>query len=54
VRLAREEGVWKIVAVDNVKQLLEKLQRQQEDRVNSPPSESIPPEGGATAPTPGP
>ncbi|HTT76526.1 MAG TPA: DUF2939 domain-containing protein [Candidatus Binataceae bacterium] len=54
VRLAREEGVWKIVAVDNVKQLLEKLQRQQEDRVNSPPSESIPSEGGATAPTPGP
>jgi hypothetical protein len=51
VRLAREEGGWKIVEVKNVKQLLEKLEQQQENRLNqAPPPESIPPDTGAGAP----
>jgi hypothetical protein len=35
VRMAREDGVWKIVEVKNVKQLLEKLQRHEEKQFNS-------------------
>jgi Protein of unknown function (DUF2939) len=53
VRLAREEGGWKIVEVKNVKQLLEKLEQQQENRLNqTPPAESIPADTGAAAPPP--
>jgi hypothetical protein len=37
VRMARENGQWKIVAVNNVKQLLDKLQRQQEKELGNPP-----------------
>lgn len=36
VRMAREDGGWKIVEVKNVKQLLEKLQRREEKQFNSP------------------
>jgi Protein of unknown function (DUF2939) len=51
VRLAREEGGWKIVEVENVKQLLEKLEQQQENRTNEPPpAESMPPSTGPGAP----
>ncbi|MBF6559066.1 MAG: hypothetical protein IVW56_02160 [Candidatus Binataceae bacterium] len=35
VRMAREPGGWKIVEVKNVKQLLDKLKRQQEKQFNS-------------------
>ena len=35
VRMAREDGVWKIVQVKNVKQLLEKLQQHEEKQLNS-------------------
>jgi hypothetical protein len=42
VRLAREEGGWKVVEVKNVAQLLQKLQEQQENRMN-PPAASAPP-----------
>jgi hypothetical protein len=36
VRMAREDGAWKIVEVKNVKQLLEKLQRHEEKELNNP------------------
>jgi hypothetical protein len=36
VRMEREEGVWKIVQVKNVAQLLEKLKRQQRKQFTSP------------------
>jgi hypothetical protein len=53
VRLAREDGGWKIVEVENVKQLLEKLQQEQENRNNEPPpAESMPPDTGSGAPSP--
>ena len=52
VRIAREPGGWKIVEVKNVKQLLDKLKRQQEKQFNSatapgtePPSTA--PDGGS-------
>ena len=35
VRLAREAGVWKIVEVKNVKQLLDKLQREQQKQFDN-------------------
>jgi len=38
VRMAREEGAWKVVEVKNVKELPNKLQRQEEKNLNSPPS----------------
>ncbi len=38
VRMAREDGQWKIVEVKNVKQLLDKLKRQQEKEFGSPPA----------------
>lgn len=38
VRMARENGGWKIVQVKNVKQLLEKLQRQQQQQMANPTS----------------
>ena len=53
VRLGREEGGWKIIEVKNVKQLLEKLQQQQENRFNEPPpAESMPPDTSPGAPAP--
>lgn len=43
VRMAREDGQWKVVEVKNVKQLLDKLKRQEEKRFNStPPPEAAP------------
>ena len=36
VRMARENGAWKIVQVKNVKQLLEKLQRDQQKQLGRP------------------
>jgi hypothetical protein len=36
VRMAREDGVWRIAEVKNVKQLLEKLQRHEEKELNAP------------------
>jgi hypothetical protein len=56
VRMAREDDGWKIVEVDNVAQLLQKLQQQQENRLNQPP-EAMPPAsggGGAEPPAGGP
>jgi hypothetical protein len=51
VRLGREEGGWKITQVENVKQLLEKLQQEQENRMNEPPpAESMPPASGSGGP----
>jgi hypothetical protein len=51
VRLGREEGGWKITQVENVKQLLEKLQQQQENRFNEPqPPEPMPPATGSGEP----
>jgi len=67
VRLAREEGQWKIVEVKNVKQLLDKLKRQQEKEFgpptaapptypNAPPTApdvpATPPDADGTADTP--
>ncbi len=52
VRMAREDGQWKIVAVNNVKQLLDKLQRQQEKELGSPPG-APPTYPGAPPPAPG-
>lgn len=37
VRMAREADGWKIVEVKNVKQLLDKLKREEEKRLNSAP-----------------
>lgn len=37
VRMAREKGAWKVVEVKNVKELLNKLKRQEEGNLNSPP-----------------
>jgi hypothetical protein len=53
VRLAREDGEWKIVEVDNVAQLLQKLQQEQQNRMNQPSSGEIPaPDGGPAEPPP--
>jgi len=53
VRMAREDGQWKIVEVKNVKQLLEKLKRQQEKEFNSPPPVPPPaPDGGGAGGVP--
>jgi hypothetical protein len=59
VRMARENGRWKVVEVKNVKQLLDKLKRQEEKRFNNPPATALPPEApplppdaGATPDTP--
>lgn len=53
VRMAREDGQWKIVEVKNVKQLLEKLKRQQEKEFNSPPPVPPPtPDGGGAGDAP--
>ena len=38
VRMAREDNQWKIVEVKNVKQLLDKLKRQQEKEFGRPPA----------------
>jgi hypothetical protein len=51
VRMAREDGQWKIVEVKNVKQLLDKLKRQQEKQFGSPPAGPPPyPDAPPTAP----
>jgi hypothetical protein len=60
VRMGREDGQWKIVEVKNVKQLLDKLKRQQEKAFGPPPgtsprypdSPSAAPDAGGTADTP--
>jgi len=47
VRMAREDGGWKIVEVKNVEQLLKKLQ---ENQLNAaPPAETLPPDARAGA-----
>lgn len=53
VRMAREEGGWKIVEVDNVAQLLQKLQQQQENRMNQVPEAEprVPGGNGAVPPS---
>lgn len=43
VRMAREDGQWKIVEVKNIRELLDKLKRHEEKEFNSPPSYSAPP-----------
>lgn len=43
VRLARENGAWKIVAVKNIRELLQKLQHHEEKEFNNPPSYGAPP-----------
>ena len=53
VRMAREPGGWKIVEVKNVKQLLDRLQHQQEKEFNSNPPSGTSPES-PSAPPPGP
>ncbi len=50
VRMAREDGQWKIVEVKNVKQLLEKLKRRHERESSSPPAVS--PDYPGPSPTP--
>jgi hypothetical protein len=40
IRMAREDSVWKVVEVKNVKQLLEKLKRHEEKEFNNPPPSS--------------
>jgi hypothetical protein len=64
VRMSRVEGgQWKIVEVKNVKQLLDKLKRQQEKEFGNPPNypdappaapdaPSVPPDASATSSTP--
>jgi DUF2939 family protein len=56
VRLARDDGQWKIVEVKNVQQLLDKLKRQQEKGFGSPPGVAptypdIPPAAPGAPPT---
>jgi hypothetical protein len=52
VRMAREDGRWKVVEVKNVKQLLDKLKREEQKRFNNPPAtlppDAPPPDAGAT------
>ena len=47
--MARENGQWKVVEVKNVKQLLDKLKRQEEKRFNNPPA-TLPPEAAPLPP----
>jgi hypothetical protein len=46
VRMARENGQWQVVEVKNVKQLLDKLRRQQEKQFNSAPAVPSSPDAG--------
>jgi hypothetical protein len=48
VRMAREQGQWKIVQVKNVKQLLDRLQREQSKNPYGPPYVPAPPSAAAT------
>ena len=48
VRMARENGEWQVVEVKNVKQLLDKLRRQQEKSFNNTPE--APRDSGAPPP----
>jgi hypothetical protein len=55
VRMARENGQWQVVEVKNVKQLLDKLRRQQEKQFNSAPAvpsspEAVPPPSDGSGP----
>jgi hypothetical protein len=59
VRMARENGQWQVVEVKNVKQLLDKLRRQQEKQFNSAPAvpsspDAVPPpsDGGGPVDSP--
>jgi Protein of unknown function (DUF2939) len=57
VRMAREDGQWKIVEVKNVQQLLDRLKRQQRKEFGSPPGVAptypdTPPMAPDAAPTP--
>jgi len=67
VRMAREDGQWKVVEVKNVKQLLDKLKREQEKRFGPPAASSptypdnrpsapdfpvLPPDAGGAVETP--
>ncbi len=42
VRMARENGQWKVVEVKNIRELLNKLQRHEEKEFNNPPSYGAP------------
>jgi hypothetical protein len=48
VRMAHEQGQWKIVQVKNVKQLLDRLQREQSKNPYGPPYVPAPPSAAAT------
>jgi hypothetical protein len=50
VRMAREPGGWKIVEVKNVKELLDRLKRQQEKEFNSAPAPGAMPESPPAPP----
>jgi hypothetical protein len=51
VRMARENGQWQVVEVKNVKQLLDKLRRQQEKRFSNPSAApSLPPDSAESPP----
>jgi hypothetical protein len=57
VRMAREDGQWKIVEVKNVQQLLDRLKRQQEKEFGGPPTApptypDVPPTAPDVAPPP--
>jgi hypothetical protein len=53
VRMARENGEWQVVEVKNVKQLLDKLRRQQEKNFGNPPDSASPPPDGTGTPDAG-
>jgi len=52
VRMARENGEWQVVEVKNVKQLLDKLRRQQEKSFNNTPEADGTPDASGTVDTP--
>jgi hypothetical protein len=53
VRMARENGVWKIVEVKNIRALLNKLQQHEEKEFNNPPSYGAPAPPPEPPPVPG-
>jgi hypothetical protein len=53
VRMAREDGQWKIVEVKNIRELLDKLKRHEEKELNRPPSWGAPPSSPEPPPMPG-
>jgi hypothetical protein len=52
VRMAREDGGWKIVEVDNIAELLRKLQEQDQNRMNQPPEALSPVPDGSPPESP--